>query len=467
MSIDSPLQVPLGAVAELSRDDSFEILAQLLFSTRDCVKLLDLEGRMLWMNPEGQDRVGIRDFQTLRGRLWTDDWSGADRDAAQRALEEARAGGAGRFEGMLRTGNGEGIWWDICVTPVRDETGAPQYLLAVSREVTERKQAELSLQAHKNHLQLIADNVPALMAYVDADGRYQWANRVYEDWYGLKSNEMVGRSSLEVLRQRISPAYAQQIAPYLERALAGEKVSFEAANECLGVRRELQLTYAPDVGADGTVRGFVLQVTDLTEERRRQGELRASEQRFRTLAEALPSVVWTATPDGNLDYISERFLEMTGVVPGDGLGSLWRSVIHPEDLPATISNWSTALKGEPHFEVEYRIRHRDLGYRWFLARALPQRDDAGNVIRWVGVTTDIHDQVTAEQAIRESEKRYRMLFEDNPYPMWIYDTETLRFTAVNDTTTRNYGYSREEFLNMTVADIRPSEDVPAMLARLH
>lgn len=467
MSTISQLQQSLGAVAELRRDDSFEIVSQLLFSTRDCVKLLDLDGRILWMNPEGQERLGIRDFGKVVGRPWVHDWEGSHRHSATLAIAEARASRASRFEGMLRSADGEEIWWDVSVTSARDEDGRPRYLIAVSREITERKLAELELQAHKDHLQLIADNVPALMAYVDSDGRYQWANRGYETWYGLKPSEMVGRKSLEVLSENVSPEYADQIKPYLARALRGEKVRFEAVNEHRGKRREVQLTYVPDTARDGRVRGFVLQVTDLTEERRRQTELRASEEQFRTLAEALPSVVWAATPEGEIDYISERFLEITGVAPEGGMGDLWQAVIHPEDLPETVASWLVALQGESRFDARYRIRHKDRGYRWFLARALPQRDDSGRVIRWVGVTTDVHDQVTAEQALRESEERYRMLFEDNPYPMWIYDAETLRFTAVNDTAVRSYGYSREEFRAMTVADIRPNEDVPALLGRLH
>ena len=77
---------------------------------------------------------------------------------------------------------------------------------------------------------------------------------------------------------------------------------------------------------------------------------------------------------------------------------------------------------------------------------------------------DVSDRVAAEEAMRESERRYRELFEANPHPMWVYDTETLRFLAVNDAAVQQYGYARDEFLAMTVADIRPPEDVPALRA---
>jgi diguanylate cyclase (GGDEF)-like protein/PAS domain S-box-containing protein len=87
-------------------------------------------------------------------------------------------------------------------------------------------------------------------------------------------------------------------------------------------------------------------------------------------------------------------------------------------------------------------------------------------VRWVGVATDIHDQIVAEQALRASEARYRLLFEDNPHPMWTYDRETLRFTSVNEAATQMYGYSREEFLAMRITDLRLPEDIPILFDAL-
>lgn len=460
------LSLSAAPAAELPSPDSMEILSRLLASTRDCVKLLDLEGRILWMNPEGQERVGITNFKAVKGAWWPGDWASPYREMAERAVEEARDGNAGRFEGLMRTPSGEEIWWDVCVTAVPDQSGVSQCLLAVSRETTERKQAEMTLEAHKNHLQLIADHVPALMAYVDRERRYQWVNGAYETWYGLQPSELVGRDALELMKKHVGQAYADHLEPHITRALSGEKLCFEAVNDVRGVKRELQLTYAPDVAADGAVRGFVLQVTDLTSERQRQAELRASEQRFRTLAETLPSILWTAAPDGQIDYLSERFFELTGLEVESGLGGQWESVIHPDDRAELWTRWRAALQSGTAFEAQYRVKHRDLGYRWFLARALPQREESGEIERWVGVSTDVHDHWMAEEALRESESRYRLLFEDNPHPMWMYNVETLRFVAVNDTAVRNYGFSREEFLTMTVKEIRPIEDVPAVLERL-
>ncbi|HEX2060364.1 MAG TPA: EAL domain-containing protein, partial [Thermoanaerobaculia bacterium] len=95
------------------------------------------------------------------------------------------------------------------------------------------------------------------------------------------------------------------------------------------------------------------------------------------------------------------------------------------------------------------------------------RDDEGAPVGVVYVASDFTERLRAEQALRDSENRYRTLFEMNPLPMWVYDLETLAFTAVNDAAVRHYGFSRDEFLRMTIRDIRPPEEIPAMMAALH
>ncbi len=129
--------------------------------------------------------------------------------------------------------------------------------------------------------------------------------------------------------------------------------------------------------------------------------LSQSEKRFRELADAMPQIVWTAQPDGTLDYYNEQFYEFTGQPRkqiGDGS---WAPIIHPHDLKDAGEKWYASVhSGEP-FEAELRFRHRDGSYRWFLGRALPVRDNAGRIVRWYGSSTDIDDQKRAEQRARE------------------------------------------------------------------
>ena len=120
--------------------------------------------------------------------------------------------------------------------------------------------------------------------------------------------------------------------------------------------------------------------------------LRESEARFRFLTEAIPVLVWTALPDGRLDYVTARLARYFGVPAEQLLRDGWRDVVHPEDLPAVAERWTRSLATGAPYEVEFRLRAADGTFRWHLGRAQPQVDEDGKVVRWFGTNTEIEDQ---------------------------------------------------------------------------
>lgn len=134
--------------------------------------------------------------------------------------------------------------------------------------------------------------------------------------------------------------------------------------------------------------------TELLErEQEVRGAAEANEQRYRFLAESIPQQVWTAHPDGALDYVNQQTVEYFSRPKGDIIGDNWQEVIHPDDLPACLERWEQSLKSGEIYEVEFRLRRgADGDYRWHLGRALPMRDGDGRIIRWFGTNTDIDDQ---------------------------------------------------------------------------
>jgi PAS domain S-box-containing protein len=119
---------------------------------------------------------------------------------------------------------------------------------------------------------------------------------------------------------------------------------------------------------------------------------RASEARYRQLADAMPQIVWTAGPDGGASYFNQRWFEYTGMKPEETGPDAWRLVVHPDDLPNAIGRREATLRSGETFEVEYRFRAADGTYRWHLGRAVPMRDEAGRIDFWIGTATDIHDR---------------------------------------------------------------------------
>jgi diguanylate cyclase (GGDEF)-like protein/PAS domain S-box-containing protein len=130
-------------------------------------------------------------------------------------------------------------------------------------------------------------------------------------------------------------------------------------------------------------------------------EPRKDELFFRTLAEALPEMIWTANPDGMDDFFSKKWFEYTALTPEQSLGTGWTVAVHPDDLSPCLAKWKTAqASGEP-YEVEYRFRRADGIYRWFLGRANPIRDGKGEIVKWFGTCIDIEDQKHNQQVLEK------------------------------------------------------------------
>ncbi|MBV8133913.1 MAG: PAS domain-containing protein [Alphaproteobacteria bacterium] len=144
-----------------------------------------------------------------------------------------------------------------------------------------------------------------------------------------------------------------------------------------------------------------------------EAALRASEERFRMLAESLPQLVWTCLPDGRVDYLSRQWLDYTGMSEAEPLDSQrLKQVIHPDDLPATTASWAAAAEGRAPYDLEHRIRAADGTYRWFKTRGTPVTDATGQTIKWFGTCTDIQDIVEARDTLAHSREQLEVMVEE-------------------------------------------------------
>ena len=172
--------------------------------------------------------------------------------------------------------------------------------------------------------------------------------------------------------------------------------------EIMGIRvpyRVLSLTFFASLA---------LIVCWLSASRRRAEEaLRESEERWRTLTQALPQLVWGAGPDGGCDYFSTQWTNYTGLGESDLLGWRWMEALHPDDREPTRQFWRESVAGRQPYNVEYRIRGSDGTYGWFKTRGTPIRDSDSRIVKWFGTCTDITDRKRAEQALKDQELELR------------------------------------------------------------
>jgi PAS domain S-box-containing protein len=133
--------------------------------------------------------------------------------------------------------------------------------------------------------------------------------------------------------------------------------------------------------------------------------LRISEERFRSMANTTPAIIWAAAPDGTITFHNQRWLEYTGITAEQNARDWPAHVLHPDDRERCVAAWSRALEQGTEYEIEVRNRRHDGQFRWFLTRATPIRDAEGRVVEWHGSTTDIHDRKTAEEALEDASRR--------------------------------------------------------------
>jgi PAS domain S-box-containing protein len=172
-----------------------------------------------------------------------------------------------------------------------------------------------------------------------------------------------------------------------------------------GERRTILLHAEPIRDAIRNVVGSVMAQMDITAQVRMEAALRESEAKFRTIANAMPQMVWSTLPNGIHDYYNQRWYDFTGVAEGSTDGEQWNGMFHPDDRANAWALWRHSLATGEIYEVQYRLRHHSGEYRWTLGRALPILNDAGEIIRWMGTCTDIHDQKLAEELLKEESQR--------------------------------------------------------------
>ena len=226
-----------------------------------------------------------------------------------------------------------------------------------------------------------------------------------ERLFGYTPEEMIGASVT-----RIIPADRQaEESGILNRLNAGQTIQhYESVRRAKDGRLvDVSLTISLIRDASGRPVGASKIARDITLRKRAEAALRHSEALFRQLADAMPQIVWAARPDGYIDYYNQRWYDFTGFPEGYGEES-WKPILHPDDLQRCLDTYFQCIREERPYQIEYRFKDRHHGgYRWFLGRALPVRNESGRIIRWFGTCTDIDEQKRTEQTLAETQQVLR------------------------------------------------------------
>jgi two-component system cell cycle sensor histidine kinase/response regulator CckA len=320
---------------------------------------------------------------------------------------------------------------------------------ALKREIAEREQAGAALREQLHFLQQLLDSIPTPVFYRDIHGIYLGCNTAFERFVDLSKDHIVGKTVYELFPKELADS-CHEVDSILSHQ-PGVQVYETSMVRADGAKRDVIFNSATYVDADGKVAGIVVAVVDVTQRKSAENALRKSEERYALAVRGTNDGIWDTDLINGEVYFSPRWKSMLGYEENEISNELaeWMKMIHPDDCRMVMDARKDYLEGgTPAYEVEYRLRHKDGGYRWVLSRGACLRDPQGKPYRFSGSHTDITERKTMEHAIRESEKKYRTLFEESKDVVFIVDAAG-RMIDINPAGTELFGYIKEELLAMS------------------
>lgn len=245
---------------------------------------------------------------------------------------------------------------------------------------------------NQRYFSLFAEAYPGLACYLDREFRYRYLSHKYEEWFDFKISENLGKSLEELMGKEAFELRRSR----LERCLNGEKVIFEShiVHKKLGIR-SLEQIYQPDVAEDGSVRGIFAIAEDVTEKVEARQRADENQSMFRMYAESMPLMAFIADATGQTIYFNPQWKAYSGKDPYGLEDSL--ALTHPDDKAMVKEEWQKSVSSGEIFQVEERLLSRDGQYRWHLSRAIPIRNFLGEITKWLGTVSDIHEYKEIEK----------------------------------------------------------------------
>ena len=425
----------------------------------------DLAANSVYRSEGLYSLVGVRPEDTPATREW---WKERIHplDLARIEAETEAILTVERYEVEYRVRHEGGRWIDVwergCL--IRNQQGEVTKIVGFTSDITKRKQAETALRDRETRLQLILDSAKDYaIITLDTGGHLTSWNAGSERMLGYAEAEIVGQHG----RIIFTPEDSAARKPELEMHLA--LTEGKAENECWHLRKDGSRFWGsglvmPLRDAAGDVQGFLKIMQDKTERRQIEQALRQSENRYRTLADGVPQLMWINTADGRLEFCNQHWLSYTGLIPELPLTVPVLELFHPEDLPTVVGTRSKAIAAGEAYEFECRVRRFDNTYRWHLARLVPIKDGEGQVLQWAGIGIDIDDRKQAEESLAESDRRFRFLAESLPHLIWNVDTAG-ELLFVNQKWSEYLGMPYEEAAQNNWESLVPPSDLAEAFAR--
>ncbi len=311
--------------------------------------------------------------------------------------------------------SGDITWASLTVSLVKMDDGRPDYFISVVEDINERKKSQ-------ELAKIFFEQPIALHLVCHTNGKVIQANSAWKEILGYELDKFIGSNILDSIHPDDKDSTIAELSNlgkgsptlFFENRYRHQNGSYKVLN------------WSANTQSGENVYALAI---DVTEQKQTEMMLRKSEQEFRNLAESMPQIVWITRPDGWNTFFNHQWMDYTGLTREESIGHGWNKPFHPDDQKYAWDAWQKATKNLATYSLQSRIRRADGVYRWWLTRGVPIKDDKGNILKWFGTCTDIHDLKVAEQEIITSNRALASLSAVNHHLIHA-TTEQGLFSAV-------------------------------------
>ncbi len=349
--------------------------------------------------------------------------------------------------------------------PIKDLHGKIKGVVIIFRDITERHQVERAQKESEERFRQLADNINDVFWIFEPEGpKIVYVSPAYESLWGRSCRSLYARPMSYI--ESIHPEDRDSALQAHQRLENGDATAVEYRI----VRPDKTIRWVWDRGfpirdESDRVRRIAGIAEDVTERKRVEQVLREGEERFRTLADATPVLIWSSDTNKLCNYFNKQWLDFTGRTKEQEMGDGWTEGVHPDDLERCLDTYVTAFDARTPLEMEYRLRRHDGEYRWVLDNGVPRFGPDGNFSGYIGSCIDITDRRRAEGQLRQSEERFRRIVETALEGIWVLDPQG-RTTFANARIAEMLGTSVADMVGRSVFDFIGPEDQSLMAARL-
>ena len=461
--VDAAHQVPLLlSKAQEALQASEERYRTIVTTADEGIWTLDAGARTTFVTERMASMLGYT-VPEMIGHTIEDFVDASAREEALQDFERRRQGVRERRDIALRRKDGTVLWASLTSSPLVDPDGRFAGALGMVTDITEERRLEEARRSTEERFSLVFRASPIPIAIVTASSEILEVNDRYVEFSGYPSEDLVGRSARD-LGMWAEPADRLRFVDAMSRE--GRVRDFEATfRRKSGETRDVLLSVESIELRDVAEPVRIFMFSDITERKRAEEALRASEEQFRAMFDSASVGVAQANPKtGRLSRVNPKLCLITGYSAEELLTRRFSDITHPDDRERDWTLFERMVTtGGSEYQTEKRYVRKDGAIVWANVNVSVLRDATGVPTRTIALIMDITERRRAAKLLRESEGRYRALFDESALPMWLFDEETLAIAEVNEAAVLHYGYSREEFLSKTVREIwHPDQEAEAI-----